>query len=150
MTELDGQSRVEQLNDIIESVEKCEEQMNTLMERLKWTKEKLPKPKNKKKNVSEIVEASEMERNDAVTNEAELVRHLEPSESVSGFPEFGDRNKLDSSSCADLNKLKRDLRRRRVKHRVTKTAPLTYTEEIRELIAIQMDIEENRHKKCTK
>lgn len=37
------------------------------------------------------------------------------------------------------NKLKRDIKRRRMKYRVTKTPPQSYTEEIRALIGLQMD-----------
>lgn len=43
-------------------------------------------------------------------------------------------------SFGDFNKLKRDLKRRRMKYRTTKTPPLTHTEELRELIALQMEM----------
>lgn len=41
---------------------------------------------------------------------------------------------------ADINKLKRDLKRRRMKYRTTKALPLTYTEELKELIGLQMEM----------
>lgn len=144
MTERSSQSRVDQVKEIIESVEKCEQQMNKLMERLKWSRDKLPKPRKPMKTVGESDELAETEQIDSTIRQSVS---LELSEISSDFPEFGDRGKLHLTSYTDLNKLKRDMRRRRLKHRVTKTAPLTYTEEIRELIAIQMDIEKNRHKK---
>lgn len=138
-----SQSRVEQVNEIIASVTKCEQKMNEVMERLQWSRDKLPKAKNPTKHV----EATEAERIGAVARQSsQSMGHQERSESGIDFPEFGDRSKLHLTSYTDLNKLKRDMRRRRVKHRVTKTAPLTYTEEIRELIAIQMEIERNRLK----
>lgn len=143
MTERSSQFRVDQVKKIIESVEKCEQQMNKLMERLQWSRDKLPKPRKPMKTVSECDESAETEQIDSTIRQSVS---LELSEISSDFPEFGDRGKLHLTSYTDLNKLKRDMRRRRLKHRVTKTAPLTYTEEIRELIAIQMDIEKSRHK----
>lgn len=92
------------------------------------------------------------------TKEGEVYGHYEPkpaktlqmgesklNEISCDFPVLDDRGKRNLTSYTDLNKLKRDMRRRRMKHRVTKTAPLTYTEEIRELIAMQMEIEKSRH-----
>lgn len=145
MTELCGRSRTDQVNEIIESVEKCEQQLNELMDRLQWSREKLPKAKNPKESDGENDEATKTERIDSAPLQLESVDQQRPNESGVDFPDFGDRSKLNVTSYIDLNKLKRDMRRRRMKHRVTKTAPLTYTEEIRELIAIQMEIERNRH-----
>lgn len=138
------ESRVDQVNEILESVERCEQQMDELMDRLQWSTEKLPKAKTPEKHISE--EVTEPERIDSVPIQSTSKDKRQLDYSVSDFPELGGRSKLNVTSYIDLNKLKRDMRRRRVKHRVTKTAPLTYTEEIRELIAIQMDIEQNRRK----
>lgn len=46
----------------------------------------------------------------------------------------------EQASFPDMNKLKRDLKRRRMKYRTTKAPPLTYSEELRELIALQMEM----------
>lgn len=146
MTEPISQFRVDEVKQIYESVEKCEQQMNKLMERLQWSRDKLPKPRNPTKNVPESYENESAETNQIDSTSKSSVS-VALNDISSDFPEFGDRGKLRSTSYNDLNKLKRDMRRQRLKHRVTKTAPLTYTEEIRELIAIQMDIEKNRHKK---
>lgn len=138
------QLRVDQVKELIESVEKCEHQLNKLLESLQWSRDKLPNRRNPTKPVGDSHKSAETEQIDSATRPSVS---MELSDISSDFPEFGDRGKLHLTSYTDLNKLKRDMRRRRLKHRVTKTAPLTYTEEIRELIAIQMDIVKNRHKK---
>lgn len=147
MTDISIQIRVDQVNEIIESVRQCEERMNQLMERLQWSRDKLPKEKKIEKQPAESEATTEVQQTDcAAARQSEPLNQPEPDESSREFPEIGDRSKLNPISYTDLNKLKRDMRRRRVKHRVTKAPPLTYTEEIRELIAIQMEIEQNRHK----
>lgn len=150
MTELCSQRRVEQVNEIIESVQKCEEQMNALMERFKWSKDKLSKVKISTKHIERDDESTETQQHDLANRQTGSMDNQKLRDINSDFPEFGDRNKRIVMSYTDLNKLKRDMRRRRIKHRVTKTAPLTYTEEIRELIAIQMDIEKSSNKTYNK
>lgn len=147
MTEISSQTRVDQVNEILESVQKCEERMNQFMERLQWSRDKLPKEKKIEKQPAESVETTEVKQTDyAASKQSEPMNHPGLGESSGEFLEIGDRTKLSPMSYTDLDRLKRDMRRRRLKHRVTKAPPLTYTEEIRELIAIQMEIENNRHK----
>ncbi|KAJ6634585.1 hypothetical protein Bhyg_07390 [Pseudolycoriella hygida] len=45
----------------------------------------------------------------------------------------------DIKTLADLTKYKRDIKRKRMKYRTTKAPPLTHTEELRGLIALQME-----------
>lgn len=47
--------------------------------------------------------------------------------------------RASTMSLSEMTKLKRDLKRRRMRHRTTKAPPLSHTEELRGLIELQME-----------
>lgn len=49
----------------------------------------------------------------------------------------------DKKTFAEITKYKRDIKRKRMKHRTTKAPPLTHTEELRSLISLQMELWED-------
>lgn len=49
----------------------------------------------------------------------------------------------DKRTFAEITKYKRDIKRKRMKYRTTKAPPLTYTEELRSLISLQMELWED-------
>lgn len=115
--------------------------MDDLLVSLNWTKDKLPQrkvevPVNEQNSVVEpkpstshnCTQSAESQRSSADLNAlAEICLTINRKRSASDTP-------------IDLFKLKRDLKRRRMKYRTTKLAPLSYTEELRELIDLQMSL----------
>lgn len=144
MTESSAQHRIDQLRAIGDSVAACKQQIDQFMDSLRWTRDKLPKAPEQLIIDDVTDETTTKARRDEFSAPPTTTKATCDVGDV--FPELGDRKlkPREVTSYADINKLKRDFKRRRMKHRVTKTPPLTYTEEIRELIAIQMDIERNR------
>lgn len=49
----------------------------------------------------------------------------------------------NNKTFAEITKYKRDIKRKRMKHRTTKAPPLTHTEELRGLISLQMELWED-------
>lgn len=140
------EERIKQLNAIRETIQQHENRMNEFLQVLGWSKDKLPKLKEEtvsEKNESTGSTSSEI---------AQKIEVNEPTKSSDFEAIVNLCSKIEEKRSAatgfvDLNKLKRDLKRRRVKYRTTKVAPLTYTEELRELINLQMDlIKENQEK----
>lgn len=128
-----------QIEEIRNVVVDCESQLNDLLDRFGWTKEELMKtrtdPKSSQKDDSEKEMFAQEQQSDAVAPVDEKF----DLDALADFCPSIDKKASHSSSYADINRLKRDLKRRRMKYRTTKTAPLTYTEELRELIQLQME-----------
>lgn len=132
--------RIKQLEDLRKTVQTYENQVNHLLTEFGWTKDKLPPYK-------EEVEPTESEFAGSVSNQSEPVNTVATQstksndlETVMNIGQKIDAKRSNSANFTDLNRLRRDLKRRRVKYRTTKTAPLTYTEELRELINLQMEL----------
>lgn len=137
------EDRLKQLDEIREIVKFHESQMDGFLHQLGWTKEKLPKQtKVKKENVIEFEcdAAGSSQRMDDRNITIKQREQTEDLEAVVNLCSVINQKKSTATSFTDLNKLKRDLKRRRMKYRTTKTAPLTYTEELRELIDLQMEL----------
>ncbi|XP_031639518.1 uncharacterized protein LOC116351534 [Contarinia nasturtii] len=132
------EQRIKELDDIRKTVKKYENHVNELLREFGWTKEKLPKyiAKNNQ-NKSDSTESSAIESGPSVAKQASKPIDLE---AVVDIAYKIDAKRSSANNFTDLNKLRRDLKRRRVKYRTTKTAPLTYTEELRELIELQMEL----------
>lgn len=137
------EERLKQLDEIREKVKTYETQMDEFLHELGWTREKLPKlTKVKQENELETEcdaagsSGSVNDRN--ISTQARLA--TDDLESVVDLCSAIEQKRLTTTPFIDLNKLKRDLKRRRVKYRTAKTGPLTYTEEIRELIGLQMEL----------
>lgn len=131
--------RLKQLDAIRKKVQQCETQVNRLLQEFDWTKDKLPqKEEETKQTECEFTGSSsnESKQNTIVT---QTVKSID-LETVVNIGQRIDAKRLSLSNFTDLNKLRRDLKRRRVKYRTTKSAPLTYTEELRELINLQMEL----------
>lgn len=135
--------RLKQLDEIREKVKTYETQMDEFLHELGWTRDKLPKlTKVKQENELETegdaagTSGSVNDRN--ISTQARLP--TDDLESVVDLCSAIEQKRLNTTPFTDLNKLKRDLKRRRVKYRTAKTGPLTYTEEIRELIDLQMEL----------
>lgn len=135
------EERIKQLNEIKEKVKVCETQLNGFLQELGWTREKLPKLSEVKEEIVEPerdVAGSNFSGNSRKNVINQDVKPID-LETVVNLCSKIDQKRSTTSNFIDLNKLKRDLKRRRVKYR-TSTAPLTYTEELRELIELQMDL----------
>lgn len=137
------EDRLKQLDEIREKVKFYETQMDGVLHELGWTRDKLTKltkVKREKELESEsIVAGCSHSVDDQNTG---IKQHVQTDnlEAVVNLCSAIDQKRLTATPFTDLNKLKRDLKRRRVKYRTTKTGPLTYTEELRELINLQMEL----------
>lgn len=133
-----SESRLKQLNEIREAVEIYESQLTELLQEFGWSKEKLPKLRKIK---SEVVDTeSDLGGSCSGTNTVQQSAKSTDLRDVVDLCAAINQKRTTLNNFTDLNKLRRDLKRRRVKYRTTKTAPLTYTEEMRELINLQMDL----------
>lgn len=136
------EERLKQLNEIQKVVEKYENQVNGLLQQFGWTKDKLPKYKE---NTNNCESQKPCEQSNTVNKQPVAAVDLE---AVVNIGQRIEAKRSNAHNFTDLNKLKRDLKRRRIKYRTTKTAPLTYTEELRELINLQMElVTENKEEK---
>lgn len=137
------EERIKQLNEIKEEVKIYESQLNEFLQELGWTREKLPKQPKVKKEQQKVETECEIASSSSSGNLHQNVMSTDAKsidlEAVVNLCSTIDRKRSATTDFVDLNKLKRDLKRRRVKYR-TSTAPLTYTEELRELINLQMDL----------
>lgn len=138
--------REKQIQEICQVIDKCENQLDNLLKELDWSKEKLPKLKlsNEIGSVDEKRDATA-----CISEKRENIVGLKDESfdlnAISELCSTIDKKKSSSIRNIDINKLKRDLKRRRMKYRTTKVAPLTYTEELRELINLQMElVQENK------
>lgn len=139
--------REKQIQDIRKIIDTCENQLDNLLSELGWSKEKLPKSKllDKIESVDEKADliASTSEKSENIVESKDKSFDLN---AISELCSTIDKKKSSSVRNIDINKLKRDLKRRRMKYRTTKVAPLTYTEELRELINLQMElVQENKN-----
>lgn len=140
------EERLKQLNEIEEKVKICKTQLNEFLQELGWSREKLPKQPAVKEELikTECDVAGSTSSGDSHRNVMNQSVKSIDLETVVNLCSTIDQKRLATSNFIDLNKLKRDLKRRRVKYR-TSSAPLTYTEELRELINLQMDlVQENK------
>lgn len=162
-TQTEKAQRLEQIKEIRDFVEQSQIKTNEILSKFGWTIENLQKNKlNKQSGVSSTRQKKTKEEClstfDLPTTAEKLVAYekaIKTGKSMSGndYQELVTNVASTSSSSSssssnikqisnlmDIKKLKRDLKRRRMKHRVTKTAPLTFTEELHELINLQMEI----------
>lgn len=149
---MDHTGRLKQLHECKEKVAFYKNQMLEFLQELGWTEEKLLELTKSKKVKEEIVESGYDVAGSSSSKQSQQVNIKQENstddlKAIVDLCSTIDEKRSASNSFVDLNKLKRDLKRRRVKYRTTKNAPLTYTEEMRELINLQMDIiKENRQK----
>lgn len=67
--------------------------------------------------------------------------HLtEPEMTISFNDGLASSTSDDKKTFAEITKYKRDIKRKRMKYRTTKAPPLTHTEELRNLISLQMEL----------
>ena len=133
--------RIKQLEIIRKTVRKYENQVNHLLQEIGWTKDKLPLYKEEQTEATKC-ESIGSSSKESIENTAVASQPTESIdlETVVNIGQKIDAKRSSSNNFTDLNKLQRDLKRRRVKYRTTKTAPLTYTEQLRELITLQMEL----------
>lgn len=146
------EDRLKQLNEIKTKVRICESALNDFIEEIGWTKKKLIELQNQ--SHPKVIKTEITEKNVDDEDTGSSLYEIQPSNTTihdtkpidleTDLCSVIDQKRTVSTSFIDFNKLKRDLKRRRVKYR-TSTAPLTYTEELRELINLQMDLL-NNHK----
>lgn len=142
MDESEINKRKEQIEHFRGILDGWESQLDDLLVSLNWTKDKLPESNAKAVKSSETsVVVPESSVSGASTNiiQSNDIKSVDIN-ALSELYSTIKKKKASAETNIDWNKLKRDLKRRRMKHRTTKTAPLTYTEELRELIHMQMDI----------
>lgn len=133
-----------QIEEIRDGVVDCESQLNDLLNGFGWTKEELMKAGTKPKSVPKDDSEKEMFVQEKQKDTVASVNEKHDLDALARFCASIDQKASHSSNYADINRLKRDLKRRRMKYRTTKTAPLTYTEELRELIQLQMEFMESK------
>lgn len=138
--------REKNIQEIGKVIDKCEHQLDNLLKELDWCKEKLPRSK-----LSNKIESVDGNRDviACTSEESETILQLKDESfdlnAISELCSTIDKRKSSAVRNIDFNKLKRDLKRRRMKYRTTKVAPLTYIEELRELINLQMElVQENK------
>lgn len=152
---MEAEARMKQLNDLSNSINILEQQFNGIMEMLNWDRKQLldnVKNDTNKNNLTSI--SNETKKNNSnVVNKFNVQKHnlttvpggvtSAASHHIIPEPELivsvKDRNLTKNMTFAEIIKLKRDLKRRRMKHRTSKTPPLSYTEKIRALITLQME-----------
>lgn len=141
MDEIELNRRKQEIDNFNKILDSWEGQLNDLLNTLNWTKDKLPKPKTTK---IESINRSSVETEPSTSRTCNIKREsLNKTFDLNALSEISltlKKKKSDAKPNIDITKLKRDLKRRRMKHRTTKSAPLTYTEELRELINLQMDL----------
>lgn len=159
-SDIDKNKRIQQVHEIDRFIESCENKFSDIFNNFGWSIENLEKDlsnvnvfteskkKQKLKNKKEEEATSSF---DLLAAEEKLKQYEEAIKShrKQAIGDFQDpvlnlpstsTNMKQTASVMDMKKLKRDLKRRRIKYRTTKTAPLTFTEELRELINLQMEI----------
>lgn len=138
------EDRIKQLNHIRQTVQRNEDQLNELLQHLNWTKDKLPKQKPKPKQEIAVVANNEIASTSTEhTQKGTVNQPKDDFDAVVNLCSKISEKQSAQNTFTDINKLRRDLKRRRVKYRTTKSAPLSYTEELRELINLQMDLVTN-------
>lgn len=138
-----------QLDREAKALEELELQFSKTLSTIGWTEAELHRPprkrnrKSKRPNNSSLHPIDLRNRQEKLADYEETIKRLghrtEPELSVPVAQNEG-RSSLDDRMTFDqITKLRRDLKRRRMKYRTAKTPPLSYTEEIRGLIALQME-----------
>lgn len=137
------EQRLKQLEEIREQLKFYETQMDGFLQELGWTRDKLPKLTKVKQESEHEPECSAAGSSRSV-NDREIATkqcvRTDDLEAVVDLCSAIEQKRLKSTPFTDLNKLKRDLKRRRMKYRTARTGPLTYTEELRQLIDLQMEL----------
>lgn len=132
--------RIKQLETIRNTVREHQNHLNEVLQQFGWTVDKLPKYKQEIEHPNIEVTPDPGEN----TQERAPKEPKDDLEAVVNLCSTISQKQSATNTFTDLNKLRRDLKRRRVKYRTTKTAPLSYTEELRELINLQMDLVKNK------
>lgn len=144
MDETELNKRKQEIDNFNKIFNNLEGQLDDLLNTLNWTKDKLPKPRTEQiesLNTSSVEsESNTSSTSRTSSNKTEALNKSFDLHALSEISSTLNKKKSDTKPNIDIAKLKRDLKRRRMKHRTTKSAPLTYTEELRELINLQMDL----------
>lgn len=157
------ENRLEQITELNSFIDHYEDDFNQILLNLSWTKDKLFTAYNTK-DVAHTKRAHKTNKTDdnnmqeyyLLPNEKKIERYeyilknkktIDKNLDMTQFElqatslDMANKSKAKvQNTFTDINKLKRDLKRRRLKHRTTKAPPLTYTEELRELIGLQMEM----------
>lgn len=151
-------TRHKMIEELTNGISSYETELNNILASLNWSKESLSTvhhSENSQRKITANIDKSTAggpEDYHLLPTDAKLALYehaLGQSENLNATQIEMQSTSMDVASVsrtkghgsfADLNKLKRDLKRRRMKYRTTKAPPLTYGEELRELIALQMEI----------
>lgn len=137
------EDRLKQLDELREQVKLYETQMDGLLRELGWTRDKLPKLKKVKQENELEPERSIAGSSEGANDQKIAAKHQTQTDDLEAVVDLCsaiEQKRSTTTPFTDLNKLKRDLKRRRMKYRTARSGPLTYTEEIRELIGLQMEL----------
>lgn len=126
-----------EINEIRKVVLECESRLNDILQQFSWTKDQLPKKKEKPKITEPIIEHSMEQKHERINQP--LAEKID-LDALAKLCAAIDKKPNSSTGYTDINMLKRALKRRRAKHHTIKSAPLTYTEELRQLISLQMEL----------
>lgn len=154
MTSSKNTSRLEVLTKINETNEHITNKFHKLLSDLSWTQEDLQRnhqrsshpqskrrPQPKDREPSPDLRSSSQKLADYETairinpTKPDLMTQLLEDNIMATNP--GQAGKEGEQSLTDILRQKRDLKRRRQKYRTTKAPPLSYTEEVRQLIGLQ-------------
>lgn len=135
--------RLKQLDELREQVKIYETQMDGFLHELGWTRDKMPKLTKMKQENEHGAECSAAGPSESVNDREITMKHhvqTDDLEAVVDLCSAIEQKRSTTTPFTDLNKLKRDLKRRRMKYRTARSGPLTYTEELRQLIELQMEL----------
>lgn len=155
------ESRLKQLSDLSTSVSDIEIRYKQILHNIDWTEDALHKNHHKLKKPVDVnpddqntttkhittknIEWSSIwllprEEKLKLYEKAVSQQHNSSELTETNFPASMSVTKDDHQmSFSEMNKFKRDLKRRRMKYRTTTAPPLSHTEEMRALIELQME-----------
>lgn len=159
-----NENRLKQITELNSFVEHIENDFNQILSNLNWTQAKLFADYNSKevtkKHTNNDADYKAIQEYYLLPVEKKLERYEHTLKSNEAIDKELDMTQFEfqttsldmankakakvQNTFADINKLKRDLKRRRMKYRTTKAPPLTYTEELRELIGLQMEMNDKK------
>ena len=165
------EQNADQLEALVQNIDHMEQRFQQILKNIGWNEADLMKnhhcKKPKLENEIEHDSKETIASKTKVNSRRIQVKNISQSrlffislfkctqETLTQLPEVSSFSSLDTTpencmSFAEMTKLKRDLKRRRMKYRTTKSPPLSYTEEIRALIGLQMESWEQKLQKTNK
>lgn len=148
------EQRMNQLKELDKFLSDAEGDCMSTLTLMGWTKDGVGQQHRSKEHPvgpKSVTDTNQMQEYYLLPTQKKLELYAQTSQSMASdeqLASFGVADivvaKQKQNTFTDINKLKRDLKRRRMKYRTTKAPPLTYSEELRELIQLQMEMLEKK------